>query len=163
MKTYSGSRRVTSALNGGEWLTSCLGLFIAGKELRYTLDSPRAGLYVVEKGGKCLPSSGFEPWTIHTVACLLYRLSYSFVEFLRPCVVYVRTYVIHTHTHRRKARRPRCSMRPDRRTARYDEVNNRFSQFFERAQNKKRRVTWVGGAVRLRVSCRKVFLGFLLN
>ena len=99
MKTYSGSRRVTSALNGGEWLTSCLGLFIAGKELRYTLDSPRAGLYVVEKGGKCLPSSGFEPWTIHTVACLLYRLSYSFVEFLRPCVVYVRTYVIHTHTH----------------------------------------------------------------
>jgi hypothetical protein len=64
LRTYWGSRGIappflTSALDGGEWLASCLGRFIPGNHWIGGWVDPRSGLDVVEKR-KSLPLPGTE-------------------------------------------------------------------------------------------------------
>jgi len=74
MNAQTGSRGMgilflTSALDGGGWLTARSGLFIRGKETRYTLYRRLSGLRGrFGRLRKFSPPQGFDPWTVQPVA-----------------------------------------------------------------------------------------------
>ena len=65
---YSSTLSLTSALDGGGWLTPRFGRFIRGKETRYQLYRRLDGTQRCGRVRKNLAPPGFDLWTVYPIA-----------------------------------------------------------------------------------------------